>query len=165
MPIPKPESGWIRFWKSESPFDLLSAFAGIASGGGAAYRFFTTPANTDPRAFEWGWIVLTGTAVAALSQIGKAVRKAYLESSANSPHHLAGCLHTLNGVLLAGSDIQTAGLRSTVYVPDSTSGRPNHLIQALDYVGDQRQKDRMRREADGQRRSVHTPDEDRLRLR
>jgi hypothetical protein len=135
MSIPTPESGWTRFWKSETPWDLLSAGAGLGTGGGATYKFFTTDPLVDPNAYTWGWIVGSGVLVAGLSQVGKGVQRYRRESAKNSTHDLAGCLHTMNAVLLGDSDSKTVGLRSTVHVPDGSD-----LVQALDYVGDQRKK-------------------------
>lgn len=146
MAIPTPESGWSRFWKSETPWDLVSAGAGLGTGGGAAYRFFSADPAIDPNALTWGWIVAAGVLVAGLSQLVKAVRRWKLDAAKDSPHDLAGCLHTVNAILCSVGAIP----RALVFDPPFTFPMGSRLVQALDYAGDQRKKN-----TKGRRRSVN----------
>jgi hypothetical protein len=137
MAIPTPRSWWSRLWRTDLPWDVGSAVAGFATGLSAAFRFFFTDPAVMPDAKLWGWIVLGGVVVAAAMQFGKAIAKWWVQAEDKSVHELAGCLHAVNAVLLGGADPKTVALRSTVWVPDKGQ---KELVQALDYVGDQRKK-------------------------
>lgn len=129
MGIPKPKSKWQRFWKSTLPYDIGTALAGGGTSAASAAKFFTS----TPPSPGWGYIAGGGAGVALLVQLARA-RSAYSQLLLkDSVHELAGCLHTLNAIL-AGSDIEgLEGLRSTVHAVDG-----DHLVQILDYVGNQR---------------------------
>jgi hypothetical protein len=132
MPIPTPESGWKRFWKTSIPHDVGTAIAGSGSAAAAAVRFFTS----NPPSPGWGTVIAGGAALGLMIQLHKARRTYAQQKQKDGVHDLAGCLHTLNAILLGSEDNSSAGLRSTVHVPDGSG----QLVQALDYVGDQRKK-------------------------
>lgn len=92
-----------------------------------------------------GYIASGGAGIALLVQLARA-RSSYSQLAVNdSVHELAGCLHTLNAIL-AGSDAEGLnGLRSTVHAVDG-----DHLVQILDYVGNQR-----RRGTKGRKTPIH----------
>ena len=124
--------------------DLLTAIAGLGAGAAGAYRFFTTDPATDPNAINWAWGLAIGVGVALVGQLGKTVIKYRHDASKKSLHDLAGCLHTLNAILAGAFDEKKLGLRSTVWVP---SADKQELIQALDYVGNQRKKNKAGRKS------------------
>jgi hypothetical protein len=140
MGIPQLESRWQRFKRSDLPWELSTAVFGVGGSASGAYKFFATPAEADPNAFVWAWVLGVGAAGAFLGQLGKAMSKAAREAQSSQLHELAGCLHTLNAVLLRGDRNETAGLRTTLYIPDPKQGDTTHLLQRLEYVGDDRKK-------------------------
>jgi hypothetical protein len=144
MPIPKPESRTKQFFKSSTPWDILSGIAGGGTGAASAYKFLSTNPLVDPNAKTWGTVAAIGVGLSVGSQITKAVLGYKAQKSKSSMHDLAGCLHTLNGILLA--DDKNAGLRATVHVPDGE----DQLVQVLDYVGDNRKP-----KTEGRRRPIN----------
>jgi hypothetical protein len=132
MAIPTQRSRWQRFWNTTVPYEIGAALSGTGTSAAAAQRFFTA-SPADP---FWGTISASGAALALGFQLMK-LRRTYAQQIARDGiHDLAGCLHTLNAILIGGEkEVEKVGLRSTVHV---TVGKD--LVQALDYVGDQRKK-------------------------
>lgn len=131
MPIAGPQSAWARFRKTTAVYDLWSGAIGAGGLLVSAARFFTT-GNSG-----WGWFVVVLAVVVLIVQGFKARATYGQQAQKESVHELQGCLQTLETVLL-GPDLepakrQRAGLRLTVHIPDG-----NSLVQAMDYVGDQR---------------------------
>lgn len=132
MTISGPESGWEKLWKTTAVYDLgaaIVAAGGLAAGGG---RFLSTGERF------WGWVMMA-LALFALTVHALKARRTYRDQlEKDSIHELRGCLMTLDAVLL-GPDLDPArrtavGLRLTIHIPDGEDS----LVQALDYVGDQR---------------------------
>ena len=132
MPISLPESAWRKFKRSTGPYDLATAVVNAGGLLAAAGQFFVWDA------LGWG-LFTASTAAAGLGVQGLKARALFRQLQRDrSLHDLEGCLHTLETILL-GTDLAPprraeVGLRLAIHVPDGTG----NLVQAMNYVGDQR---------------------------
>lgn len=127
IPIPKP---WHkRLLRSTHFYDVLIAIAAFLFAGFAATRLYTE---------GWGWTPFIIAFIGFIATVMKAVIGFQKDGGTTAIHVMEGCLHGMKSLLLADlSDEEKAAcrLRLTVHVPTEDK---EHLIQVLDYVGDQR---------------------------
>jgi hypothetical protein len=89
--------------------------------------------TTSPPLVFWGIVAGIGAVVAFLAQLGRAKSTYSQLAVKDSVHELAGCVHTLNAILIGADRDALQGLPLTVHAVDG-----DYLVQILDYVGNQR---------------------------
>ena len=125
-------SGWLkRCFCSLSLYDVIVAFSALL-GGFVTWR--QMPASTTDIHGVMFLLACLGIFIASLA---KALVAWQRDDNRESPRDLAGCLHTVNSILIGTWDEETPNLRSTVHVPINDGQR---LQQVMEYVGNLRTK-------------------------
>jgi hypothetical protein len=130
MAIPVPASRLRRYLRTTAPYEIAGVVGPLVALVPSAFRFFA-----DGRA-AWGYYTLAGAMVLCLIAGAKQLAAWREYTRRDDLHELAGCLHTLYAVLLSDyPDDRDPRLRLTIHVPVDGG---QHLMQVLDYVGDDR---------------------------
>lgn len=130
LPLPRPV--WKRFLLSVFTWDLVIALNALPLACIAVEKL--------RREGTVGWWAYIFPLIATLATGWRCYLNWLKDSAAAQIHALEGALHVLNQCLLDTSASSTAPppkLRLTIHVPTPDG---QHLVQLLDYVGDQRRK-------------------------
>ncbi len=127
--IPLPSPWYVTIWSKASLYDLLGFLIGLPAAFVAAWKL-------EVEFGGWAWHLLPAFLLAfAVAKFALAWRK---ERGLDRIHSLEGALHTLHRLLTDyAPTTPNPKLRLTVH---GLSADKQVLIQALDYVGDQRAK-------------------------
>jgi hypothetical protein len=127
--IPRPRGRIKRFFTQATPYDIALALVAVLPGGVGAWKFF------DDGKYLAGGLCLAAGILACLLAVVKPIVVWWHKPEEQPPHDLAGCLHALRAILLAGGEGKPdPRLRLTIHAPVGD----NQLEQVLEYVGDQR---------------------------
>ena len=128
--IPRAGGRIKRFFTQATPYDIALAIVAVVPGAVAGGNYLS---DNKPVA---GWCFLAAALTGGALAVAKLVIVYLNKPEEQPPHDLAGCLHALQSILLAGRDPTAPDplLRLTIHVPVGQ----DKLEQVLDYVGDQR---------------------------
>lgn len=129
MPIPLPRARLRRILSNPALYDFPVALGGGLTSLAASARFF----HDGLPGWAWGTLVV-GVALLIAGAIRASLQFAK-NDRAEELHELHGCLLTLYHMLCGVVDCRAGHVRITVHVAERSGTR---LVQALDYVGDDR---------------------------